>query len=135
MGSLYKLKGFTNKLKEILSPYEEIDTKSEGCIFYSEVPAKVIIEISKKVPKENLEDRENNSPSFKDFVEIAKKYPYTKFECYIITDKRDDERITINGIYIPPVDMKLIEEIRKKQLAPPEEDFITESGYRLLWWD
>jgi len=133
VGNLYKLKGFTNKLKEILSPYRDIHT--EDFISYSEVPAKVIIEISKKVPKENLEDRENNSPSFKDFVEIAKKYPYTKFECYIITDKRDDERITINGIYIPPVDMELIKEIRKRQLAPPEEDLIIKSGYRLLWWD
>lgn len=133
MGSLYKLRGFTRDLITVLKPY--LDYDGGNYLHYSDVPAKLILKISKKIPKENLEERQNASPSFKDFVEIAKKYPYVRFECYIITDERDDERISIEGIYIPQNDIKVIKEIKKRQLSPVDENRYIGRGVRRLWWD
>jgi hypothetical protein len=130
---LYGEKGFTNKIIEKLgdklrrNPYDK--TYLGGTITSQD-----LLSIVPLIPEENLEDRQNDSPTLRDFIEVARKEPNALFEVYVITEDRDDERITVDGVYIP-ID-NVVDFLYSKALEMPNEEYITEDGkYRYMWWD
>lgn len=95
---LYKPKGFTDKVLRVLGLSRK---DAKGGAVDATVSSDVLIKISKLVPKENLEDRQNNAPMFKDFVKFAKKAKEAKFSIYVITKDRNDERVSVDGAMFP----------------------------------
>jgi hypothetical protein len=81
------------------------------------------------LPPAQADDQQNYSPSFKEFVELGEQYPEMTFHGYVVGPERSDERITIEGFYLPlwtsdrvPIDLV--------RLGADEFDIIApDSGY------
>jgi len=132
---VYGRRGFTREILYLLSG--KLNRVSEDFL-YGTVTAKELLEAVKHIPPANLEDRQNEAPKLKYFVEVAEKEPRALFEVYIITDVRDDERLTVDGVLIPKDRPDLIYYIMKRALAAPDEfDVILHNGveYVRMWWD
>jgi hypothetical protein len=132
---MYGPRGYTKKVVEMLNGLEKVPLRN--CVWFK-VSAGRLLEISKVIPQENLNDRHNEAPTLNDFLEVAKKEPKTIFEGYIITDERDDERVTINAIHIPLSRTDLKDFIIKKALDKPDEYEIyvfRNERFIKLWWD
>ncbi|MGC8870908.1 MAG: hypothetical protein ACP5PT_07460 [Brevinematia bacterium] len=127
---VYEPRGFTKKVVETLRNYL---TEDFG-ILRGRIPSEALLKIVPLLPSEQLEERQNNSPMLKDFVEVAEKEPRAMFQCYIVTEERSDERITVEGIEIPEEREDLISLIRERAVYPPDEEGILE-GYYMMWWD
>lgn len=129
------MKGFTKEIQQIIKSYIKRTAEGGAYIRLDFLPANVLVEVSKLLPKKNFKDRQNNSPTLEVFVKIARKFPNTLFTGYIIGPEREDERFTIDGVKIPLSDVKrVLPIIRKNQLYKADEDYV-EGGYRVLWWD
>jgi hypothetical protein len=132
---LYGRRGFTQKVREVLSG--RLQKVSEDFL-YGTVTASELLCAVQYVPPANLNDRQNEAPMLKHFVEVAKVEPRSLFEVYIITDVRDDERLTVDGALIPKDRPDLIYYLfTKAEAAPDEFDIINENGieYVRMWWD
>jgi hypothetical protein len=130
--------GFTDKVMQKLAKYGEERSND----FYSDyrryfaVPSDVLIDIANMLPKENIEeDRQNDSPLFKDFLELAKKDPRILFEVYVITSARWDERVTIDGVLLPADREDLKEYLMEKAMQEPDEYNMMEYKLYLSIWD
>ena len=122
---MYGKKGFTRKILKMLG---KPDDESFGYRSYT-ISAETLIAIAEKLPKANLDDRQNGSPTLSDFVEFAKKSPDSKFKIHVITEVRPDERVTVEGVYFPKGD-KHVSELRSKALREPDSE-----SPQHMWWD
>ena len=135
-------KGFTKKIIESLHDYlttPHIKTYGEGYYFYADVPSEVLLKVATLLPKENLEIRQNNSPRVADFIEVAKMEPRALFYLYVISEIREDERLSIEAVAIPYEREDVIKFILQKALAMPDYDrflsYEVYKGRRYMWWD
>jgi hypothetical protein len=135
-------KGFTKKIIESLHDYlttPHIKAYGEGYYFYADVPSEVLLKVATLLPKENLEIRQNNSPRVADFIEVAKMEPRALFYLYVISEIREDERLSIEAVAIPSERKDVIKFILQKALAKPDYDRILSyevyEGRRYMWWD
>ena len=132
---LFEPKGFTDKIIPILEKFKNNEYSDATYYYYERVPSEVLLKIVPLLPKENYEEeRQNYSPTIKDFVEIAKKEPRVKFDLYIITKERDDERLTIETIILPKDRSDLKPLILEKALDYPDAEGVIEDGF-FMWWD
>ena len=97
-------------------------------------------EVLKYVPAQNFLDRQNESPTFLDFIEAAAKVPGSYLHIYIVNKLREDERVTIDGILLPvnKDSGDVVREVLRDALdAPDEVSFFNVKGeqYIWLWWD
>ena len=134
-GRLYEPAGFTNKIIEKLG--DKLRRNPYDKTYYSGViTSQDLLSIASLLPEENLNDRQNYSPALKDFIEVARKEPKALFEVYLITEDRDDERITIDGVSIPVNRSELIQFILEKALEEADENnLVLNNEYRRMWWD
>jgi len=130
--------GFTKKIVPLLEKYR-YNPYNEGILdhmYYVAVPSDVIIKIAGMISKSNVEeDRQNFSPLFKDFLEVAKREPRALFELYVITWFRGDERVTIDGVLLPADREDLKEYLMEKAMQEPEEYNMMEYKLYLSIWD
>lgn len=79
-------------------------------------------------------DRQNESPSVKEFYDFMCKYPQVLAFGYAVSPNRDDYRISIEGIYVPQnkVTTKLKEEFRE---LSKNADEVYYDGELYAWWD
>jgi len=76
----------------------------------------------------DLNDQQNNAPTFTQFIDIAKDDDI--FMIYIVTDDRPDKRVTIEGIITNHKDVK-----RKLcDISTPDEKDNVNNQWS-LWWD
>lgn len=135
-------KGFTKKIIETLQDYRATpitEAYVEGYYLFVDVPSEVLLKVATLLPKENLEIRQNNSPRVADFIEVAKMEPRVLFYFYVISEIREDERLSIEAVAIPPEQKDVIKFILQKALAKPDYDRILSyevyEGRRYMWWD
>lgn len=96
------------------------------------ISSKAFINCCKMIPRWNFR---NGKPfSIRIYLHIAKMYPDCLFEGYIITDSRPDERLDIDGIYIPRKNWRYKSLIKKLRKLNPAEDN-HHIYYTKLWWD
>jgi len=85
----------------------------------------------------DLNERQNYSPSIREFIEwvqVVKVEPFTMFEAYLITD-RDDARISIEGINIESgYCTKEQLDLFRLEFGHADEFGKTSGGLR-AWWD
>jgi hypothetical protein len=90
------------------------------------------------LPGFQKKDKQNDAPTFEEFVELGKKFPGMWFHGYHITSAREDERITIEGFYMP---WDLLDKEGVAALAGLRADEFTTTwkfkGRRVVraWWD
>ena len=143
---LYEPAGFTDQVIPTLEFYKNPLHSDATYYYYERVPSEVLLEVVSTLPKENYEEeRQNNSPRIQDFVEIAKKEPRARFNLYVITKERDDERLTIEGVFIPKDRTDLIRFALEKALRRPDEEAVVyllqyptgtkPEEYFFMWWD
>jgi len=121
-------RGFTRKVLEMLKL-----PKRDHCYYKGRITSAQLIEVAKLLPDLNLNDRQNFGPTVRDFVEVAKREPRAQFEVYVITEPRDDERFTVEGVWIPSDRQDLIEFILRQGGYP--EEVIKSKNYIGIWWD
>jgi len=138
--------GFTRKVIEYLNLEEQmrkwlesIGVKWSPDDYYRGVAtAEQLIKVAEMIPKANLRDRQNDSPTFRTFLEVAKREPRALFELYVITEVRPDERVTVDGVLIPADRQDLIKYVLKRALKEPNEMWEEEVNgikYVRMWWD
>jgi hypothetical protein len=121
-------KGFTDKIRKYLNI--KTPNKNEDDYTPAIITSDELIRISKMLP-ENYNDKHNRAPSFKECLEMARKYPEVIFVCYIIGKRRPDERISIDTIYAPKKYTELITIL--KSFRPDEVD--EDTNVVKFWWD
>jgi hypothetical protein len=87
------------------------------------------------MPPEQARDRQNCAPSFAEMVALGARYPDMRFHGYRVDPSRSDERVTLEGFYIPvEFGEDVLAEVR---YLPDEWDEITIDGrpYFRAWWD
>lgn len=127
-------KGFTDEVFEVLGlekPYWDF-----GDVKRFRVSSSILLKIAERVPEWNLDDRQNNSPMFRDFLEVARRDERCVFEIYVVPKERKDERVTVEGVYVPADRKDLVDFLLKKAVGKPDEFMETEDGkYVYMWWD
>lgn len=84
----YGKKGFT---REIIKKLPPPDYYLRNYLKYT-LSSYDVLKIRHLIPEENLSDRQNDSPTLKDFLEFAENCKDAEFTVYIITDDRKDEK-------------------------------------------
>jgi hypothetical protein len=130
--------GFTEtpEVREIMSKYQT-DKAYGGIVTFEGLTVNDAARLLELLPEFQKEDKQNDSPSFEEFVELGKDYPSMTFHGYRVTSERSDERITIEGFCCPTKD------VTKKDLGffagmhSDEYDVLGEGDqeYVRLWWD
>jgi hypothetical protein len=130
---LYNPPGFTNKILEYLRE-RRVEILAEYGIYVTVVNSEQLLEIAGMLPPEQLSDRQNKAPTFGDFVEIAKREPRALFEMHIVPSIRPDERVAINGTYLPLENCGLIVQLLNRALAKPDQlDIYEKDGTWYIW--
>jgi hypothetical protein len=133
---IYNPPGFTDQVLEYLTK-NNVKLEPGAGIYRAIVNSKQLIDISKMLPPEQLEERQNESPTFKDFLEVAMKEPRALFEIYIVPKWRFDERVTVDGVHLPN-DPELVDLLLSRALNKPDEKVFynkNNTQYVYLWWD
>jgi hypothetical protein len=135
---LYGRRGFTDEVLKCLGVERNLDYERFGHLYPATVTAEQLLAISKMVPEANWEDRQNEAPSFRAFVEAAEAEPRAMFEIYVVPEARRDERVTVTGAWLPAERRDLAEALRSKAKAEPDELMELERmgvRYVRMWWD
>lgn len=143
MKNKIKEKGFTRDIAEYLeleySNERELIMLGRDMFFTRSlftdpaISSKAFINCCKMIPKWNLNIQGKPFP-LKKYLRIAKRYPDCLFEGYIITDSRPDERLEIDGIFIPRKNWRYKRLIKRLEKWLPDENN-HHIRFTRLWWD
>lgn len=87
------------------------------------------------MPPEQARDRQNCAPSFAEMAALGARYPGMLYHGYRVDPGRADERVTLEGFYVPS---EFGEDVLAQVRYPPDEwDEMTIGGkpYFRAWWD
>ena len=80
------------------------------------------------------EETQNDSPTVEEFYNFLKKYPEVTFHGYAVSNKRDDYRVSIEGLeYAGDCSRELIVDFVK--LCKSADELDVETDYLRSWWD
>jgi hypothetical protein len=103
------------------------------------VNSEQLLKIAEMLPKKQLRERQNEGPTLRSFITVAKKEPRALFEIYVVPAFRPDERVSVTGAYIPHDRQDLVKFLIKRALAKPDDydDNVVVNGikYVFVWWD
>jgi hypothetical protein len=131
---IFKLNKDYRRRDRILKIHVNWDTGKGGgitCCKHIDLP---ILTILLKENFINPEDRQNNAPSVIEIYRFMVKYPQVIAFGYAVSPRRDDYRISIEGIYVPA--NKVTEKMKKdfiKFCKDPDE--IETDNDLYAWWD
>lgn len=93
---------FTAEARVILAPLviEGFYTDREYWCFKG-LTAEVAAHLLTQLPARFREERHNDGPAFGSLVKVATAYEGILLEGYVVGPPRDDERVTLTGIWIP----------------------------------
>lgn len=107
------------------------------CWCFRGLTAEIAAHLLTQLPAYFHGERQNDGPTFGSLVKVATAYEGTLLEGYVVGPSRDDERVTLTGIWIPAslVDQALGD---LDTATPPDElDWckIYGKSFRRAWWD
>lgn len=125
-------KGFTEseEIMELLRPYL-FRPKPIG--IFCGMPAGVSRKLLDRLPEEHGKDRQNDSPTFAEFVELAEQFDGTLCG-YVVWSDRDDERIAVDTLIVPREKGAVVFAWFAEHDYEPDEDEERED-FRRFWWD
>jgi hypothetical protein len=82
----------------------------------------------------DLEDAQNCSPTAGDFLEFMEKYPKVTAHGYVVSHKRNDYRVSLEGLsYKGRVNKELNKDF--VYLCRHADEFVLEDNTLYSWWD
>ena len=79
------------------------------------------------------EDSQNDSPTLGEYLEFMKEHPRFKAHGYVVSNNREDRRITIEGLEAGQVTIKEVEDFIN--LDRYADEFEATQDYCRSWWD
>jgi len=129
----YGPSGFTDAAVRLLAG----KLKLHGGIYVGVVAAEELLKVAELLPPANLDDSQNAAPALRDFLEVARAEPRALFQVYVVPSTRPDERLTVEGVYVPSDRPDLIGFLYRRGAQPSREDVVEVGGtvYHYMWWD
>ena len=81
----------------------------------------------------DLEDSQNDSTTLGEYLEFMKVHPRFKAHGYVVSNDRDDRRVTVEGLEAGQVTIKEVEDFIK--LDRYADEFEATQDYCRSWWD
>lgn len=135
---MYPPRGFTRSpgVRALLDPHEcRWAAAGNDVVQFDELTAAEARRLLMLLPPEQAHDRQNCAPSFAEMVELGERYPGILFHGYRVDPGRSDERVTLEGFYVPVAHG---EDILAGVRYPPDEWHevgIDGQRYYRAWWD
>lgn len=108
-----------------------------GMIRFEELTAEEAKRLLDMLPAEQANTGQDHSPTFREMVALGERHPRIRFSGYRIVPERPDERISIDGFYLPAEDATpdVVAEI--EAYHPDELEWEGREGRTFLraWWD
>lgn len=84
----------------------------------------------------DLEDRQNNSPTAREFIEFCWDYPDVLMHGYAVSPRRSDVGIIITGLQSDePLDKETLNAVRDFVKPYRPEEYQYKNGKLWVWWD
>jgi hypothetical protein len=130
----YGPRGFTRPILELLA--ERLERRVGG-IYTGVLASGELLKAAELLPPANLEDRQNCAPKLSDFLRVARAEPRALFEVYVVPDEREDERLAVEGVYVPSDRPDLVGYLYRRGAQPDREEVavIGRTVYHYMWWD
>ena len=103
-----------------------------GCASFSGMTYKTLKTLVDK-GYADLEDNQNGSTTLGEYLEFMKEHPRFKAHGYIVSNDRDDRRITVEGLEAGKVTIK--EMVEFTELDRHADEFEATQNYCRSWWD
>lgn len=103
-----------------------------GCASFSGMTYKTLKTLVDK-GYADLEDNQNGSTTLGEYLEFMKEHPRFKAHGYVISNDRDDRRITVEGLEAGKVTIK--EMVEFTELDRHADEFEATQNYCRSWWD
>lgn len=140
---MYGRKGWTKPIIKFLESRSDVD----GCEYnkeverpsiyrYYSVPVDVFRWVSEKLPKRNLEDKHNGSPTLSSFLREIDNLEGVAM--YVVPHWREDERVTVDGAYVKAERFLTVLErwLNEEDVTFPDEIiYYPEMDAFYVWWD
>lgn len=81
----------------------------------------------------DLEDNTNGSTTLGEYLDFMKEHPRFKAHGYIVSNDREDRRVTVEGLEAGKVTIKEVEDFI--QLDRYADEFEATQDYCWSWWD
>jgi len=83
----------------------------------------------------NLDDKQNEAPTIREFYEFMKKYPCVKAHGYAVDKNRNDYRISIEGLHHVGNDISKELQLDFMKLCRKADDLTCTEKKLYSWWD
>jgi hypothetical protein len=104
--------------------------------YWALVPSNVLVEVSRLLPRCVYRQRHKDSPTVREFVELAREHGNLYFAVNILTRGRSSrEDFFIDAVYIPVEEGELIEWAKGYSPEDYGEVKVKGSNYVFFWWD
>lgn len=103
-----------------------------GCASFSGMTYKTLKTLVDK-GYADLEDNQNGSTTLGEYLEFMNRHPRFKAHGYIVSNDRDDRRITVEGLEAGKVTIK--EMVEFTELDRHADEFEATQNYCRSWWD
>jgi len=127
-------RGYTEKVNEALRRHGLLESFPYS--YRALVPSPVLVEVSRLLPRCVYGQRHNDSPTIREFVELAKKHENLLFAVNILERGIDgNEDFFIDAVYIPVEERELIEWAKGYRPEDYGEVKVKGKAYMFFWWD
>jgi hypothetical protein len=126
-------KGFTDPIVKMLASRGVIEPFYD--IYIGVVSAGELVEISGMLPEGWLRERHEDSPTFGEFVETARRHGDTFYTVFIVPKRRPDERVEVDGIIVPAEKEYVLGELTKGAVKTGEKIVVKGRQFLMAWWD
>ena len=133
---MYGPQGWTDRLIKYLRQLCAVDTRG-NFLRFDHLQAETFLALLEHIPAGNLDDAQNLGPPIRAFVELALQCPEAEFMGYVVGKHSDEERISLEGCWLPiVVDAPRYTAGCVALLAPylPADEDDVVDGKRRLWW-
>lgn len=137
MERLFGPKGFTTN-PEVWRLVGSVSSDYGNIRYFRAMPAADAKELLKLMPAAVADMHPNGAPSFRDFVAMTETVPGMYFHGYVVTEVREDERVTIEGFYVPASHKAIAIRLAKSYGSEPDEwnrRDLNDQPYWYAWWD
>lgn len=137
MQRMFGPRGFTTR-PEVWDLVGLVSSDYGNIRYFRAMPADNARQLLALMPNAVADMHPNGTPSLRDFVAMSEIIPGMFFHGYVVTEVREDERVTIEGFYVPKSHKDAALRMAKTYGCEPDEWMrrdIEDAPYWYAWWD
>jgi len=127
----WRKRGYTEKIVERLRHYGLAEYAYGR--YWSVIPSPILLEVSELLPRCAYKERQNNSPTVGEFIDIARRHGNLYFVTMV--KPQPNELFVIEGLYIPPEEKDLVEWAKSYEPDVIGETQAKGETFIYCWWD